>query len=225
MQIKFLLAGNSVFQRFRFFSSSPHLSPLISAPCAPSDLCQDAHMKQFFLGYLLSALIIPTLSIAQTAQLTEHLGRTVLYGDIALSPDGSHVAWVQSTAATTSKLTYIQATSGNSSAALVNLKAAGERINADPAWSPDAKTVAFLSIADEKGQRQLWLVNANGSNPRKLSELKGYAARPRWSHDGRQIAFLYIEDAGGGGPFIGGPRITGGDAYPGQNQPFYRSCH
>ena len=77
-------------------------------------------MKQFFLGYLLSALIIPTLSIAQTAQLTEQLGKTVLYGDIALSPDGSRLAWVQSTAATTSKQTYIQATSGNSSAANLN---------------------------------------------------------------------------------------------------------
>src|SRR5204863_8975789 len=82
--------------------------------CRASGLCQDHQMKQFLLGYLLSALIIPTLSMAQTAQLTEQLGKTVLYGDIAISPDGSQVAWVQSTAATTSKQTYIQATSGNS---------------------------------------------------------------------------------------------------------------
>jgi len=78
-------------------------------------------MKQFFLGYLLSALLIPTLSMAQTAQLTEQLGKTFLYGDLALSPDGSHVTWVQSTAATRSERTYIQATSGSSAAALINL--------------------------------------------------------------------------------------------------------
>src|SRR6266478_2917679 len=166
-------------------------------------------MKQFFLGYLLSALLTPTLSMAQTAQLTEQLGKTVLYGDLALSPDGSHVSWVQSTAATTSKQTHIQATSGNSSPALVNLEAAGERIDADPAWSPDSKTVALLSTAGEKEQRQLWSVNVDGSNPRKLSQLKGYAARPRWSHDGKQIAFLYIEDAGGGGPLMAAPANTG----------------
>ena len=65
-------------------------------------------MKKILLGYLLSALLIPTLSMAQTAQLTEQLGKTVLYGDIALSPDGAHVAWVQSTAATTSKQTYVR---------------------------------------------------------------------------------------------------------------------
>jgi hypothetical protein len=46
-------------------------------------------------------------------QLTEQLGKTVLYGDIAVSPDGKHVAWVQSTAATTTKQIYIRGTSGN----------------------------------------------------------------------------------------------------------------
>src|SRR5205809_495372 len=177
--------------------------------CRASGLCQDHNMKQFLLGCLLCALIIPTLSMAQTAQLTEQLGKTVLYGDLALSPDGSHVSWVQSTAATTSKQTYIQATSGNSSAALINLEAAGERIDADPVWSPGSKTVALLSTAGEKEQRQLWSVNADGSNPRKLSQLKGYAACPRWSHDGKQIAFLYIEDAGGGGPLMAAPMTTG----------------
>ena len=166
-------------------------------------------MRQFLLGYLLSALIIPALSMAQTAQLTEQLGKTVLYGDIALSPDGSRVAWVQSTAATTSKETYIQATSGKSSAALVKLEGAGQRIDADPAWSPDSKRLALFSTAGSKDQRQLWTVNVDGSHPQKLTTLKGYAAHPRWSHDGNQIAFLYIEDAGGGGPLLAAPVNTG----------------
>ncbi len=54
-------------------------------------------------------------------ELTEQLGKTVLYGDVALSPDGTHLAWVQSTAATTSKQTYIRETSGNAPAKLVKL--------------------------------------------------------------------------------------------------------
>ena len=166
-------------------------------------------MKQFLLGCILSTLLTPALSKAQTAQLTGQLGKTVLYGDIALSPDGSHVAWVQSTAATMSQQTCIQPTSGNSSAVLVDLGAGGERANADPAWSPDSKTVAVLSEAGEKDQRQLWMLNADASNPRKLTHLKGYAARPRWSHDGRHIALLYIEDAAGGGPLLAAPPTTG----------------
>src|SRR4029077_7729768 len=176
---------------------------------APPALCQDHQMKQFLLGYLLWATIIPTFSMAQTAQLTQQLGKTVLYGDIALSPDGSRVAWVQSTAATPLSQTKIQATSVNSSAAAVKLEAAGERIDTEPVWSPDSKTLAVFSSAGEKEQRQLWSVNADGSNPRKLTQLKGYAARPRWSHDGKQIAFFYIENGGGGGPLMAAPATTG----------------
>src|ERR1700730_15599200 len=155
------------------------------------------------------AFLLPGFLAAQTAQLTGQLGRTVLYGDTALSPDRTNVAWVQSTAATTSKYMYIQRASGNTPAAMVITGTTGERTDFDPAWSPDSKTLAFLSSAGEKDQRQLWTVNADGSNPQKLTSLKGYAARPRWSHDGQQIAFLYIEDGGGGGPLLAAPVNTG----------------
>ena len=57
-------------------------------------------MKHFLLAFL-----FPMLLQAQTAQLVEQLGKTVLYGDVAISPDGARVAWVQSTAATTTKQT------------------------------------------------------------------------------------------------------------------------
>src|SRR5438874_9795071 len=166
-------------------------------------------MKQFFLGYLLSALLIPTLSMAQTAQLTEQLGKTVLYGDLALSPDGAHLAWVQSTAATTSKQTYVRETSANAPATLVKLLITGERTDFDLAWSPDSKTLAFFSSAGERDQRQLWTVKTDASDAKKITNLNGYAARPRWSHDGKQIAFFYIEGAGGGGPLMAAPTTTG----------------
>ena len=161
-------------------------------------------MKHFFL-----ACLFPGLLTAQTMQLTEQLGKTVLYGDIALSPDGTHVAWVQSTAATTSKRTHIRPASGDAAPTMVNIGGAGDRIDADPAWSPDSKMLAVFSTANEKDQRQLWTVHADGSNPQRLTHLKGYAARVRWSRDGKQIAFLYIEGAGGGGPLMAAPATTG----------------
>ena len=84
-----------------------------------------------------------------------------------------------------------------------------ERIDSDPAWAPNSKTLAVFSSADKGEQRQLWSVNADGSDPKKLTSLNGYAARPRWSHNGKQIAFLYIEGAGGGGPLMAAPTTTG----------------
>ncbi len=161
-------------------------------------------MKHFFL-----ACLFPVLLAAQNMQLTEQLGKTVLYGDVALSPDGARLAWVQSTAATTTKQTYIRGTSESDSPVLINFESSGEKKETDPAWSPDSKTLALFSTAGEKDQQQLWLVRADGSGPRKLTNLTGFAARPRWSHSGKQIAFLYIEGAAGGGPLVAAPATTG----------------
>lgn len=142
-------------------------------------------------------------------QLTEELGKTVLYGDVALSPDGRHVAWVQSTAATTSKPLYIRQTSDNAAANIINSPITDEMTDFDPAWAPDSRTLAVFSSAGATEQRQLWIVKADGSAAKKVTSLNGYAARPRWSHDGKHIAFLYVEGAGGGGPLMAAPATTG----------------
>src|SRR5205807_8342611 len=130
--------------------------------------------------------LFPTLLTAQTMHLTEQLGKTVLYGDIAISPDGKNLAWVQSTAATTSKQTCVRAVAGDVAATLVkiDINNGGERVDADPAWSPDSKTLVFFTNAGEKNadQKQLWTANADGASARKLTQLAGYAARPHWSH-------------------------------------------
>ena len=162
-------------------------------------------MKHFFL-----ACLFPTLLTAQNMQqLAQQLGSTVLYGDPAISPDGTRVAWVQSTAANPSKQTYVCATSGDAPPIVVNLATTGEKTDADPVFSYDSNKLAFLSTSGEGDQRQLWTAEADGANPKKVSYLKGYAARPRWSHDGKQIALLYIENAAGGGPLMAAPVTTG----------------
>src|ERR1044072_3719301 len=162
------------------------------------------------MKHLLLVCLFPMTLAAQTMQqLTEQLGKTVLYGDIALSPDGAHVAWVQSIASSKLKQTYISETSENASALLVKIPSSADRTDADPAWSPDSKTLAFFSNANNGAQRQLWCVNADGSNPKQLTSINGYAARLRWSRDGKKIAFLYVEGADGGGPLMAAPTTTG----------------
>src|SRR5438093_12899473 len=159
--------------------------------------------------FLLVCFVPMTLAAQNMQQLTEKLGKTVLYGDLALSLNATHIAWVQSTAATTSRQTHIREISGNAPAKLVDIPITGDRTDFDPAWSPDSKTLTFFSSSGEKAQRQLWTVKADGSDPKKITNLNGYAAHPRWSHDGKQIAFLYIEGAGGGGPLMAAPATTG----------------
>jgi dipeptidyl aminopeptidase/acylaminoacyl peptidase len=159
--------------------------------------------------FLLVCFLPMTLAAQNMQQLTERLGKTVLYGDLALAPDATHIAWVQSTAATTSRQTHLCAISGNAPAKRVDIPIGDDRTDFGPAWSPNSKNLTFFSSVGAKAQRQLWTVNADGSEPKKITNLNGYAARPRWSHDGKQIAFLYIEGGGGGGPLMAAPATTG----------------
>lgn len=63
----------------------------------------------------------------------------------------------------------------------------------NPAWSPDGKAIAYTSGRMElrpqnsEGRSELWVVGANGDQPRKLYE--GDATLPSWSPAGRRIAF------------------------------------
>jgi TolB protein len=55
-----------------------------------------------------------------------------------------------------------------------------------PAWSPDGQTIAFSRQSTEDGMPDVWLVGADGSDPRVLVE-GGLA--PSWAPDGSRIAF------------------------------------
>lgn len=55
-----------------------------------------------------------------------------------------------------------------------------------PSWSPDGTTTAYVRRGD------LWLMNADGSHPRKLTAADakdGVNGTPSWSPDGTQIVF------------------------------------
>src|SRR5262249_13154719 len=132
------------------------------------DLCCRATRDASRVGVwllLMGAIAAPCGACAQTAELTEQLGRTVLYEDIAVSPDGKWVACVQSIAASSSKATYVSATAAGSHSQRVEVGSAGERHHTDPAWSPDSKTLAFFSAPGETNQAQLWTVSADCSDP------------------------------------------------------------
>lgn len=82
----------------------------------------------------------------------------------------------------------------------------GENVeDTDPSYSPDSQTIAFArKYLEEPGWsfgRQLWLMNADGSQPRQVTQDDlynhfGFA----WSWDGRWLAYLRFDDAAYAGP-------------------------
>ena len=91
---------------------------------------------------------------------------------------------------------------------------AGLFFQLQPAWSPDANTIAFASRRD--GHTHIYVMRADGTNTRRLTSGAEDDSTPAWSPDGRQIAFarqgeLYVVPAAGGAA----RRLTnalGGDA-------------
>ena len=75
----------------------------------------------------------------------------------------------------------------------------GDWYDDQPAWSPDGKTIAFVSDREpERHQRQwrsdVWAVAAKGGRARKLTRSSGAAVSPGFSPDGRHIAFIGHEN-------------------------------
>jgi TolB protein len=92
----------------------------------------------------------------------------------------------------------------------------------EPAWSPDGRSIAFVSYRDRLGETcfhdcapstEIYVSDAYGGNPRRLTRSEADDTSPTWSPDGKRIAFvsdrssrneheneIYVIDAGGGEP-------------------------
>ncbi len=67
-----------------------------------------------------------------------------------------------------------------------------------PTWSPNSREIVFSNDQFAEDSRNLWIMDADGKNVRKLLPTPGGAGRtiqrnmPKWSPDGTQI--LYTQD-------------------------------
>jgi Tol biopolymer transport system component len=114
-------------------------------------------------------------------------------GEPSLVATGSHPEW--------SRLNKI-AFEASPNIATINPDGTGLRTlapGACPVWSPPGNKLAFLL-----GQGQIYVVDANGTNPQNIFNAPGYypCSSLTWSPDGQQLAFskdggLYIINADG----------------------------
>ena len=94
---------------------------------------------------------------------------------VDISPDGSWIAF--------DLLGHIYRIPAAGGAATVLTQNSGVALNFQPRISPDGKTIAFIS--DRRGQYNLWVMNADGSNPHPVfNDLNATAYEPAWTPDG-----------------------------------------
>lgn len=81
---------------------------------------------------------------------------------------------------------------------------AGLLFQVDPAWSPDGQQIAFAS--SREGSLDIYVMDADGANTRRLTSTKRNDDHPTWSPDGERIAFhrsddhLYVMTSDGSSP-------------------------
>src|SRR5882762_8405919 len=108
-----------------------------------------------------------------------------------ISPDGKWAAFAVSTPdmeanRNASNVWMVSAAGGEA----MQLTQSGH--DSSPAWSPDGKTLAFLS--SRSGESQVYLLSMEGGESRALTKLWTGADMVKWSPDGKTIAFSVYPD-------------------------------
>jgi TolB protein len=111
----------------------------------------------------------------------------------AWSPDGSKIAFASSRdkhGANDGTEIYIADSSGRNITRPMPRPAGSSGIDIAPVWNPKTgREIAFVS--NRNGPQQIYRVNDDGTNVRRLVDEGGEAANPSWSPEGTFLAFAW----------------------------------
>ena len=137
----------------------------------------------------------------------EQVGKGILLeGLTSWSPDGRYIV-AQISEDGVSTIARLTVESDNTGGDAVSLTSDMMVDNTDqkadsviPAWSPDSSMIAFQS-KKEGGNYQIYVMDKDGHNKRRISTGQGVGIHPAWSPDGKTIAYV-----GGDKVDVGAPK-------------------
>jgi len=122
--------------------------------------------------------------------------------DPAWSPDGSKIAFVSDRDGNDE--IYVMSADGSNQKRCTHSVAIGfnRKEKWEPVWSPDSKLIAFVQVRkwEREGEatyiplRNVYALNADGSNATCLTDNSANSSQPVWSPNGRIIAFVSDRD-------------------------------
>jgi dipeptidyl aminopeptidase/acylaminoacyl peptidase len=119
--------------------------------------------------------------------IPEDLYKFTTLNDAQITPDGETIAFVQTKIDQESKegrstIWLVPAIGGQAVQFTRSAKS-----DDTPRWSPDGRTLAFVS--DRSGDRQIWLIDRFGGEARQLTTMRHGAGGPVWAPDSKRLAF------------------------------------
>jgi len=150
---------------------------------------QKAEGRRVFMAAV--AFFVATTAFAQHPLSFDDLAALHRVGAPQLSPDGQWIAYDASTPdlaknARRSAIFLVPAAGGASKQITDGVKQ-----DEGPAWSPDGRTIAYVSNRDS-GAKQVWLYDVAASTSHKVTDLPGGAGSVKWTPDGK--GFVLVSD-------------------------------
>ena len=136
---------------------------------------------------VLLILAVAAPALAQKPFDVDALMKLARVSDPQVSPAGKTVAFtvrsVDLAANTKPTNIYVVPIAGGAPVKITNAGTVNER----PRWSPDSKSIAFVS--DRGGSSQVWLMAPNGSDAHQVTSLATEAGGVLYSPDGKNLVF------------------------------------
>ena len=129
------------------------------------------------------------------ALAADDINRVRAVSDPQASPDGKWVAYVVGTqdAEKDKRDSDVWMVSWDGKEQ-VRLTSSAETTERAPRWSPDGRYLAFLSArgddAEKKKGAQVWLLDRQGGEAQKLTDIQGGVSDYAWSPDGRRLCLV-----------------------------------